>query len=54
MSLANEINEEKNVTLDNEEISSEQFNEKLRNLDSKNRIVEISSDNYTTVTRMHG
>ena len=53
---AKEFNEseERTVVLDEKEITTTEFNERLRELGNSQRIVETSADNYATITRMHG
>lgn len=43
-----------NVFLDDVEVTYDQFDEKLRSLKNNEKIVEISKDNFQTITRMHG
>ena len=53
---AKELNEstEKTVILDEKEITTTEFNDRLRELGNSQRIIETSADNYATITRMHG
>ena len=53
---ARELNEseERTVVLDEKEITASEFNDRLRELGNSQRIVETSTDNYATITRMHG
>lgn len=52
--MINEIEQSVNLTLDNENITSDQLDEKLRNLKNNEKIVEVSKDNFQTITRMRG
>lgn len=54
MSNANELNDNKTVILDDCQVTAEQFNERLRTLKNNERVVETSTDNYYTLTRMNG
>ena len=53
---AKELNEstEKTVVLDEQVVTTSEFNDRLRELGNSQRIIETSTDNYTTITRMHG
>ena len=53
------INEdEKNTTnndfLDAVQVTYDQLDERLRNLKNNEKIVETSTDNFQTITRIHG
>ena len=45
---------ENTITLDGQSITLEQLQEKKDNLKGNERIVEVSSNTYETITRMNG
>ena len=48
-----EEKEEKNVVLDNEEVSASEFNSRLENLKSSQRIIETQENKFFTVERFY-
>ena len=48
-----EENDERKVTLDNEQIPVSQFNTRLESLKKNQRVVESSQDNFHIVERMY-
>lgn len=49
-----EENEEQKISLDNQEISAEDFNKTLENLKPGQRILESSKNNFHVVERLQG
>ena len=48
-----EEKEEKKVVLDNEEVSASEFNSRLENLKSSQRIIETQENKFFTVERFY-
>ena len=47
-------NKEDKIYLDDEEITKEALEEKVKNLDSNKRISEVSKNKFVTLERMNG